>query len=302
MAKKTPLKPADQKLLDEIRAIEDEIRKAMIKTSDKFEKRYLKGTADAWKDMERQVIRTIMRLETGDGGIIPNSGKNLQRIRREKKGLKEITKRILKEGKKYFNKEGIEIQEISQAAFTEKMDFISRTTAEPISFEVLSPAALQTAANQSILIYGDSTGRFADEITNILIRKVIAGTTNEELVNYYKNIIPSIDKPKRGGGRFVLSAEERALMTVRTETNRLFNHTTDRLSKEAFGADYWVVNYNPMDRRTSSICRNATNAGVMKYTEMVQRFGLPPRHPRCRSSIGSLPDFVADGIGKGNRP
>lgn len=291
----------DRKLLNDLAELEEKVRQKAIKTADKMERRYLKATAQAFEDMQAAVLNAILNLDT-ESGQVKDSTRNLNYIRSNKKALKEITNKLLMLGADYFNTSGIEIQELGQDAFVEKVRAIESGYGEKIDFSLISPAAFQAATNKSIIIYGDVAGKFADEITNIMVRKIIGGTSNEQLVNYYENIIPSIDKPKRGGGRYVLSAKERALMTVRTETNRLYNDARDKLAKDAFGPEYWVLNFNPMDRRTSSICAAATNAGLMKRDEMLQRFGLPPRHPRCRSSIGSVPDFVAEDIGRGNRP
>lgn len=91
-------------------------------------------------------------------------------------------------------------------------------------------------------------------------------------------------------GPRLIKAETRAKMWARTELNRI---ETNAYFSEAdrLGATHYA-NRNPLDNRTSTICRKASSFGVRtvkEWNEWARKeklsTWLPPRHPNCRSRI-----------------
>lgn len=88
-----------------------------------------------------------------------------------------------------------------------------------------------------------------------------------------------------GKGRMP-SLAQRAVTIARFELPKVELATYTQKSRD-LGLDYGR-NINPLDERTTGICEDATNAGVMTYQQWIDSYGLPPRvNPfhLCRSQI-----------------
>lgn len=280
---------------------EEEIQARLDKIQDEMISRFISVTNESFGDLKQQLLRTIRRLDTENGEVL-RSQKNLAMITRDKKRIKRITDQLLAFGVDYFFNEGVEIQQQSQEEFLRRQKILAASGIK-MSFEFFNENALKTAARQSIRVYNDAVGSLAKEISALLIRQLLVGTSRARLIDDYERIVPAIDKPKRGGGRFRLSARARAMMTIRTETIRLFGQTAHDQNKKIFGPDYMVMNFNPLDERTDTIlCFPATEQSPMTNTRLLDQFGLPGRHPNCRCSIGAVHPVIMSALPPGTKP
>jgi len=264
------------------------------RAQDRFLQRYSKAVEKSFRDLEDTVVNMISLLPGDPNGILEDQ-RSIDFILAKKSRIKAIADRIYQVGKKYFLNEGSEIQQITQGQYEV---FAKEARAQGLDYEftMLNENQMRRAALQSVLLYQDFTGKLADEVSISLIRRIMGGATREKLVRDLKEVVPSIEKPKRGGGMFRLSAEERAKLIIRTETARLALQTTHAMNKSAWGNDYLVQNHNPLDERTSPECRRATEAtedNPMPVTKFASAYRMPPRHPRCRCAITALPKFLA---------
>lgn len=263
----------------------------------RFSRRVDNAINKVFKDLQKNVLKSIEQLETTEDGIIENTYGNTRQILARKAQFQKIIRRAKKLGDAYFLDEGIKMQELTQEDFKE-YDKLAGQYGLDLSYTLIDEESFRQAAKQSQLLYNDFTGKLADEVQMGLMRKVLGGITSEQLVEEYTRIVPAIDKPKRGGGRFRLSAEARSRFTIRTETIRLANQVNHKLNSDAFGENYFIVNYNPMDERTAPACMRATEAGPMTVSQFISLHGLPPRHVNCRCTTAAIPDVFAKRLKK----
>lgn len=265
-----------------------QLNSAIDKKVDTLDNRWAEVSKKYWKQLSKTIMEMVVSLDSKNG-LIENTDANLAKVKRLKADLEKASRALSQEGAGFLIREGTKnLEEISKK--TE--DFFKTLGPGLDGFLVINPAVVRNIVEKSVLVWDDRTGELAREINSRLLDMVLRGTSVADAIKDYAKIVPAIEKPKKDGGVFKLSAADRAEITMSTEFIRMFSEAADKQATEAFGADHYVENLNPMDDRTSPICEEATLAGVMPRDEMVAEYGLPPRHPRCRCSIATMPAFL----------
>lgn len=279
-------------ILDKLNQFSARLNKNFIEEQGHQEKRFKMAVQFAIKDMRNQIIRIIGGLVEDDGKI-ENSQRNIDQIIARKVYLDKVVNKLIKDGAKTFTEGAIEIERLTRDEFKQWQRDL-RTAGVDSESAVFNLPALKEAARGSVELWGDSMGTLSDTVQTGLIRMVLGGATKEQLINEYAKEVPSIVKRNPDGTiRWQMSAINRSMFTFRTETTRLQAKVMDGMARQAFGNDYYVQNFNPLDERTDKLqCYPATEAGPMLISELEARFGLPGRHVNCRCSIGAVPSFL----------
>jgi len=258
----------------------------------KFANRIESDTEKDFANLTKKVVASFSGLSSDKAGIVKNTASNSRFVLAQRKQWQDIVNKIIKKGNSWFSDEGVKMQELTQKDFDSYKALAAKFGLD-ISFTLIDEEAFKQAAKQSAILYGDTFGDLAETVQAGIMRRILGGVTVEQLVEEYTNIVPAIDKPKKGGGRFKLSAEARSRFTFRTEIIRLASQINHELNKDAFGTDYHIQNLNPLDERTAPVCVAATQAGVMKVSEFVRSHGLSPRHVNCRCTQVGIPAKIA---------
>jgi len=278
-------------LLKKFKKMGENLNEKLGDVQSRGEKNLLIGLQKGLEDIENQILLVVKGLAVEDGKI-ENSPRNLDQIIARRKGIERIIEGIILSGTKAFVTSSLEAENVNRKEFNAWVKELQKMGLSA-EFALTDKPYIQEVTRAAIKIYGDSTREISDVIQQGLIRMSLGGATPEQLINEMTAKIPAIDKVRVDGGRYRLSADARARFIYRTETTKINAKVMDKLSKQAFGGNYLVQNFNPMDNRTDQVlCAPATEAGPIKINELIGRFGLPGRHPNCRCSIGSLPDFI----------
>jgi hypothetical protein len=278
-------------LLKKVQDFGQQINRLLDGRLDSLDEGWAKVSAGYYKNLSDQLLQTLQKLDTR-GGRIENSDENIAKVKRLTKEIEAASKKITKEGAKFLAENGRET--IEQIATKTEKFFADNMPAGAGDFLVISPKVIEKIVGQSILVWDDSNGELAREIQTRLLGIVIRGEDIGTAIREYAKTVPAIEKPRRGGGTFKLSAEERAEITMSTEFVRMFEQANTENARLNYGDNYYVQNLNPMDERTSPQCTVATEAGIVKQDFFLAEHGEPPRHPRCRCSLATIPPFLMD--------
>jgi hypothetical protein len=252
-------------------------------------------SAAGYERIKKRAIGALMGLNT-TGGNVDNSRENLLALQKAGEGqiAFEVDK-LARRGYELLKADGAkavaDMSDVSEAmiqdAFDEEGEDLPPGTLTAINDEI------QEIVGKSIIVWADQQQKLKQDITSGLLNVPLRKEKLVDAIARYENFVPGIDRRRDAGGQFRLSAQERSKLTLETEMIRSFSELSLLLGKKLstyLGREVKYKNINPLDERTCDICLTASASDPLTEADMDAEFGLPPRHPRCRCHLSSIPE------------